>query len=142
MLWEIISPQSLYFSMVVFGCFFFIYSNWAVAQWVYERPKRRKEQEQATRKTELRKRNEAVKRVTDFIELIDEAKRARPFQPENALERADLLILKENLIGTGVIPEIYRNKAHSELKMYLKDVLPDIIQLGIEREVDHFLRLR
>ena len=89
--------------------------------------------------TKLKEQNDAIEWATNFIQLIkDEMDRVMygsSAASGSASERTELLVLKENLIGAGVIPKIYRGKLHYDIKKYLEDVLPYIIEHGIERGV-------
>ena len=95
--------------------------------------------------TKLKEHSDAIEWATNFIQLInDDMDRVMSSSSArgNASERTNLLILKEDLIGTGVIPESYRGKADYDLKRYLEGVLPYIIRHGIEEGVVQYQNKR
>ncbi len=116
-----------------------------VVRRIFEIPKRRQEREWQVcvkLQKEMQERNEkkinrdgkAIKTSTKLIRVLDVYFRSGDLIL-NASDRTTIMIFKHNLILAGVVPKTFASEGDSMWHRRLNDVLPYIIQHGVEQGV-------
>ena len=124
---SVVSLQSIYLGGVVVSVVVLIACAFPVLRRWWEIPRRRQERE---RERQSKRQKEVIHTITQLKELLRNAIFQSIYSSPN--ENTSILLLKEILINQGVAPNTYRDASDRTWKIRLDDILPYIIQHGIE----------
>ena len=129
-----ISLHSIFWGVAVVGAMLLMPRVVHAIRWVWDIPKRLRQEEQDN---ELKGKVAVIKQIRDLKRRIENPS-GFLFQNKDV----DVVVLKQTLINSGVVHQMFGTHSDVEWVNYLDSVLPHIVRHGIEQGVAKYERDR